>query len=36
MRFDPRTPPQGTVRDWLDSRANAGGLPLFSLRQVKN
>ena len=26
MRFDPNTPPQGTVRDWLDSRANAGGV----------
>ncbi len=26
MRFDPNTPPQGTVRDWLDSRANAGGI----------
>ena len=26
MRFDPNTPPQGTVRDWLDSRANSGGV----------
>ena len=26
MRFDPNTPPQGSVRDWLDSRADAGGI----------
>ena len=26
MRFDPSTPPKGSVRDWLDCRANAGGI----------
>ena len=26
MIFDPSTPPKGTVRDWLDSRADAGGI----------
>ena len=25
MRFDPNTPPTGSVRDWLDARADAGG-----------
>lgn len=25
MRCDPASPPQGTVRDWLDARAQAGG-----------
>lgn len=26
MIYDPASPPQGTVRDWLDARANAGGV----------
>ena len=26
MKFDPNTPPKGTVRDWLDSRAETGGI----------
>ena len=26
MKFNPNTPPEGTVRDWLDSRAEAGGI----------
>ena len=26
MKFDPATPPEGTVRDWLDARATAGGV----------
>ena len=25
MKFDPQTPPAGTLRDWVDSRANEGG-----------
>ena len=25
MRFNPETPPEGSVRDWLDARARAGG-----------
>jgi acyl-CoA synthetase (AMP-forming)/AMP-acid ligase II len=25
MIFDPNTPPKGTVRDWLDARADTGG-----------
>ena len=25
MKFDPATPPQGSVRDWLDARAATGG-----------
>ncbi|MEM6408269.1 MAG: AMP-binding protein [Pseudomonadota bacterium] len=25
MKLDPRTPPKGTLRDWLDARAQAGG-----------
>ena len=25
MRFDPTTPPQGTLRDWIDARAERGG-----------
>jgi acyl-CoA synthetase (AMP-forming)/AMP-acid ligase II len=25
MILDPATPPQGTIRDWLDARASAGG-----------
>lgn len=25
MKFDPKTPPAGTLRDWVDSRANEGG-----------
>jgi len=25
MKFDPKTPPAGTLRDWVDSRANDGG-----------
>lgn len=25
MKFDPATPPGGTVRDWLDARAESGG-----------
>ena len=26
MKFDPTTPPTGSVRDWLDARADAGGI----------
>jgi len=26
MKFDRQTPPAGTVRDWVDSRANDGGI----------
>ncbi|MEM6587364.1 MAG: AMP-binding protein [Pseudomonadota bacterium] len=26
MRFDPKTPPKGTLRDWIDARAEAGGV----------
>ncbi|MEO0371985.1 MAG: AMP-binding protein [Pseudomonadota bacterium] len=26
MKFDRKTPPKGSVRDWLDVRANAGGV----------
>lgn len=26
MRFDPTTPPEGSVRDWLDARAASGGI----------
>lgn len=26
MKFNPNTPPRGTVRDWLDSRAETGGI----------
>ena len=25
MKLDPTTPPQGTIRDWIDSRAQSGG-----------
>lgn len=25
MKFDPKSPPEGTLRDWLDARADAGG-----------
>ena len=25
MRFDATTPPQGTLRDWIDARADRGG-----------
>lgn len=25
MKFDPNTPPKGTLRDWLDARAEVGG-----------
>ena len=25
MRFDTTTPPQGTLRDWIDARAECGG-----------
>lgn len=28
MIFDRQTPPQGTVRDWLDARAHAGGVAI--------
>ena len=25
MRFDATTPPQGSLRDWIDARADRGG-----------
>lgn len=25
MKFDPKSPPEGTLRDWLDARADKGG-----------
>ncbi len=26
MKFDPNTPPKGTLRDWIDARAETGGV----------
>ncbi|MEO0773609.1 MAG: AMP-binding protein, partial [Pseudomonadota bacterium] len=26
MKFDPETPPKGTLRDWIDARAGVGGV----------
>lgn len=28
MKFDPDHPPEGTVRDWLDARAESGGIAM--------
>ena len=34
MRFDTTTPPQGTLRDWIDARAERGGTAFVFLQDV--